>query len=111
MTGFLIDLASWALMLAGGFFCITGGVGLMRMPDLYTRMHAASVMDTLGAGLLLCGMMLQAGFTLVTVRLVVILVFFLMVSPIATHALARAAMHAGVKPLLHRRPERPSSNS
>ena len=107
----LVDIASWALMLAGAFFCVTGGIGLNRMPDLYTRMHAASIMDTLGAGLLLFGMMLQAGFSLVTVRLDIILVFFLMVSPIATHALARAAMHAGVKPLLHRRTEKPPSSS
>jgi len=106
-----VDILSWALMLAGGFFCITGGLGLVRMPELYTRMHAASIMDTLGAGLLIFGMMLQAGFTLTSVRLAIILVFFLMVSPIATHALARAAMHAGVRPLLHRKTEKPRSNS
>ncbi|MGE0746674.1 MAG: monovalent cation/H(+) antiporter subunit G [Rhodospirillales bacterium] len=111
MIELAVDVLSWALMLAGGFFCITGGIGLVRMPELYTRMHAASIMDTLGAGLLIFGMMLQAGFTLTSVRLAIILVFFLMVSPIATHALARAAMHAGIRPLLHRKTEKPPSNS
>lgn len=101
MIALAVDIVSWALMLLGGFFCIVGGVGLVRMPDLYTRMHAASVMDTLGAGLLLIGMMLQAGFTLVTAKLAIILIFFLFASPVATHAIARAAMKSGVKPLLH----------
>jgi hypothetical protein len=45
----------------GGFFCVVGGIGLLRMPDFYTRMHAASVTETLGAGLILLGLMLQAG--------------------------------------------------
>ena len=46
---FLIDALSWACLLAGGFFCVLGAVGLLRMPDFYTRVHAASVVDTLGA--------------------------------------------------------------
>jgi multisubunit Na+/H+ antiporter MnhG subunit len=49
------------LVLGGGFFCLVGGIGLLRMPDFYTRMHAASVTETLGAGLMLLGLMLQAG--------------------------------------------------
>ncbi|MCX7893197.1 MAG: monovalent cation/H(+) antiporter subunit G [Burkholderiales bacterium] len=95
-----IDLASWALLVAGGFFCIVGGIGLIRMPDFYTRMHAASVTDTLGAGFMLAGMMLQAGLTLVTVKLALIGVLLFFTSPTATHALARAAMTRGVQPLL-----------
>jgi multicomponent Na+:H+ antiporter subunit G len=95
-----LDLASWACLVAGGFFCVVGGLGLVRMPDLYTRMHAASVTDTLGAGLVLLGLLLQAGLTLVGVKLVIIglLVFF--TSPAATHALAKAALARGVQPLL-----------
>ena len=70
------------------------------MPDFYTRMHAASVTDTLGAGLMLLGMMVQAGLSLVTVKLVIVglLVFFS--SPAATHALAKAGMTRGIEPLL-----------
>jgi multicomponent Na+:H+ antiporter subunit G len=93
-------VASWILLVAGGSFCVVGAIGLLRMPDFYTRVHAASITDTIGVGLLLLGMMLQAGLTLVTVKLGIIglLVFF--GSPTATHALVKAAMTRGVKPLL-----------
>ena len=93
---------AWILLGLGSFFCVVGGLGLVRMPDFYTRMHAASVTDTLGAGFLLLGMMVVAGFSLVTVKLVIIgfLIFF--TSPTATHALAKAGMHRGIVPLAHR---------
>jgi multicomponent Na+:H+ antiporter subunit G len=96
-----LDLVSWACLVLGGGFCVLGAVGMLRMPDFYTRMHASSVIETLGAGLILLGLALQAGPTLVTVKLffVALLIFF--VSPTATHALARAAMVRGLKPLLH----------
>lgn len=96
----MIDLASGALLIGGGFFCLVGGIGLVRMPDFFTRMHAASVTETLGVGLMLIGMMMLAGWTLVAVKLAIIglLVFF--VSPTVSHVLARAALLRGVKPLL-----------
>lgn len=99
MTG-LLDVVSGALLIGGGFFCLVGGVGLIRMPDFFTRMHAASVTETLGVGLTLLGMMLIAGWSLVTLKLAMIglLVFF--VSPTASHVLARAALLRGVRPLL-----------
>jgi multicomponent Na+:H+ antiporter subunit G len=96
----LVDALSWVLLVAGGFFCVVGAVGMLRMPDFYTRMHAASVIETLGAGLILMGLMLQAGLTLVAAKLgmVALLIFF--ASPTATHALARAALARGLEPLL-----------
>ena len=99
----VVDALSWALLLAGGFFCIVGTVGLVRMPDLYTRMHAASVTDTLGVGLVLAGLILQAGLTLVSAKLVMIGVLVFFTSPASSHALARAAILRGVEPLLHER--------
>jgi multicomponent Na+:H+ antiporter subunit G len=96
----LLDIVSWALILAGSFFIIVSAIGLVRMPDVYTRMHAASVTDTLGVGLLLAGLMLQAGFGLVMLKLVFIVILFFFMAPVATHALAQAALHAGVKPQL-----------
>ena len=99
MNGF-IDIASTVSLATGGLFCVIGAVGLIRMPDLYTRMHAASVTDTLGAGLILFGLILQAGVTLVTAKLLIIGVLILFTSPTATHALARAAFLRGVKPVL-----------
>ncbi|MEM8700051.1 MAG: monovalent cation/H(+) antiporter subunit G, partial [Pseudomonadota bacterium] len=87
----------------GGFFFLIGALGLNRMPDLFTRMHATSVGETMGVGLLVLGMCLQAGFTLVTVKLLFILVIVLFTGAVATHALARAALHDGEKPLLANR--------
>lgn len=104
----LIDALSWVLLVAGGFFCIVGALGMLRMPDFYTRMHAASVVETLGAGLVLLGLLLQAGFTLVAVKLLFIGALLLFASPTGTHALARAAYERGLKPLLAE-PEEPSS--
>jgi len=95
-----VDIVSWVLILLGSFFTVSGAVGLVRMPDLFTRMHAVSVIDTTGIGFLFIGMMLQAGFSLVTLKLLFILVLFFFASPVITHALAQAALHEKVKPLL-----------
>jgi multicomponent Na+:H+ antiporter subunit G len=95
-----VDILSWMLIVLGSFFTIVGGIGLVRMPDLYTRMHAASVTDTLGAGLLIFGMMLQAGLTLVTLKLLFLLGLFFFFAPVVTHALAQAALHENVEPKL-----------
>jgi multicomponent Na+:H+ antiporter subunit G len=94
------DVLSALLLAAGSLFCMIGALGLLRMPDFFTRMHAASVTDTLGAGLILLGLMVQAGLTLITVKLIAIGVLIFFTSPAATHALARAALARGVKPLL-----------
>lgn len=105
---FFINTASWVSLVLGGIFCIVGAIGLLRMPDFYTRMHAASVIETLGAGLILLGLMLQAGLTLVSVKLLMLGLLILFVSPTATHALARAAMVRGLKPLLAPEEKSPS---
>jgi multicomponent Na+:H+ antiporter subunit G len=79
---------------AGAFFAVVGCVGLIRMPDRYTRMHAASITDTLGAGLVLFGLLLLSGDALVAGKLVALGLLIFFASPTATHALARAArMH------------------
>lgn len=96
----VVDLISWIALVAGGFFYFVGAVGLVRMPDVFTRMHAVSVSETLGTGLLILGMALQAGLTLVTVKLIIIFLVLMVVSPVSSHALARAALHDGKLPLL-----------
>lgn len=98
MSELLVYGLSWLLIVSGSLFYLIGAIGLVRMPDVFTRMHAVSVSDTLGAALLIFGMMLQAGWSLNTGKLAVILALFLFTAPIATHALARAAMYAGLKP-------------
>ena len=96
----LIDAASWVCLMSGVAFCVIGAIGLIRMPDFYTRMHAASVSDTLGAGLILLGLVFQAGFTLVMAKLLIVGMLILLTSPTASHALARAAFLRGVAPML-----------
>lgn len=94
----LLDVASWVLLSAGGVFVLVGGIGALRMPNLYTRMHAASVTDTMGAVLVIAGVMVQAGLSLVTIKLAAILLFLVLTSPTASYALASAALMAGIKP-------------
>jgi len=105
-----LDLLSWAVLMAGCFFGITGGIGLLRFPDFYTRMHAVGITDTLCAALILLGLMLQAGWGLVLIKLFLILALLLLTSPTATHALARAAVHSRLQPWLGN-PEEPPSTS
>ncbi|MEM9402279.1 MAG: monovalent cation/H(+) antiporter subunit G [Pseudomonadota bacterium] len=94
-----IDIASWILLTTGGLAVLVGGIGALRMPDLYTRMHAASVIDSLGAILVLVGLMLQGGLTLVTAKLAAILLFLVLTSPTSSNALASAALLAGTRPM------------
>jgi multicomponent Na+:H+ antiporter subunit G len=97
----LVDTASWVLIGAGSFFILAGALGMMRLPDLFTRMHAASLIDTLGAGFVFAGLMLQAGFSQVTLKLLFILLLFFFTGPVITHALAQAALnHGDVEPEL-----------
>jgi multicomponent Na+:H+ antiporter subunit G len=96
----LVEIASWVCILLGSFFTIVGTVGLVRFPDVFTRMHAASVTDTLGVGLLILGMGLQAGLSLVTLKLFFLLALFFFTGPVVTHALAQACLHENIRPLL-----------
>lgn len=96
----VIDILSWCALLGGGFFYVVGAIGLNRMPDVFTRMHAVSVGETLGIGLMILGMALQAGVSLVTAKLLIIMVVMMWTGAVATHALARAALHDGEKPVL-----------
>ena len=96
----VIDILSWLALLGGGFFYVVGAIGLNRMPDVFTRMHAVSVSETLGVGLMILGMALQAGVSLVTAKLLIIMVVLMWTGAVATHALARAALHDGERPVL-----------
>ncbi|NNF14614.1 MAG: monovalent cation/H(+) antiporter subunit G [Gemmatimonadetes bacterium] len=102
-----LDVLSWVAIAGGLFFMLVGTVGILRMPDVYTRLHAAGMTDTMGAGLLLLGMALQtiagimhgeSGYWFVLIRIVLIYGFLLFTSPIACHALARAGIAGGVEP-------------
>ena len=96
----ILELISWALILAGALLGIVGGIGIHRFPDFYSRMHAASITDTLCAALFLLGLALQAGLSLVTFKLFLIFAFFFFTSPTASHALGKAALLGKLKPVL-----------
>lgn len=92
------DVISWVCILTGAFFSVVGGIGIVRLPDLYSRLHGGGVTDTMGAGLLLLGLMFQAGLTLVTVKLLIIFFFFFITSPTSCHVLANSTLAHGFKP-------------
>ena len=94
----VLEALVWILLGSGSLFAIIGGVGLIRLPDLFSRMHGSGITDTLGAGLILAGLMLHSGATLVTFKLGAVLFFLLLTSPTATHALARSALAEGIRP-------------
>ena len=93
-----VDIASWILLSVGSLFARVGGLGLLRLPDFYCRLHGAGITDTMGAWLILLGLILQAGLTLVAVKLVMIGLLLAVTSPTATHALANAAVDNGLEP-------------
>jgi len=105
----LLDVLSWIFLLAGSLFALAGGIGVLRMPDLFTRLHASGVTDTMGAGLILTGLMFQGGISLVTVKLIILLAFVWFASPVSTYALARAALATGQEPFWAEELEIPES--
>lgn len=100
MLATAIEFLSWACLIGGVAFALIGALGLLRLPDVFTRMHAAGIIDAMAAALVLLGLALQAPTWLVAAKLGLIYVFILFTSPTATHALARAALHGGVRPML-----------
>lgn len=99
MMAVILDIISWIFLLGGSFFCLTGAVGLLRFPEFFSRIHAASLTDTLGASMILIGLMFQAGWGLALPKLILILIFSLLAGTTASHAMAKAALKSGLKPL------------
>jgi multicomponent Na+:H+ antiporter subunit G len=96
----MLDILSWICLVLGGLLGIVGGIGVIRFPDFYTRLHAVGTTDTLCAALFLLGLSFQAGLTLASFKLFLIFVFIFFTSPAASHSLANAAMLGGLKPVL-----------
>lgn len=94
----MIEWLSDICLLLGGLLTLTGAVGLLRLPDFYTRMHAASVTESLAATLLIIGIILDTGFTLDSAKLMLLILIMIAVNPTITHALSRAASHGGNTP-------------
>ncbi len=102
----VLDIISWILLALGGAVAVLSGVGLLRFPDVYSRMHATSMLESLGAFCVLLGLFLQSGFTVVGAKLVILYVFLLLTAATSGHALAKSTYEAGVKPY-----ERPGRRS
>lgn len=94
----VLDIATALCLIGGAAFIIIGGVGLIRLPDFFTRLHAAGCGETLGAWLVLLGLLLQSGWSLNSVKLIMIFFLLVLTGPTATHALAKSALHGGLKP-------------
>jgi len=93
----IFDWISWVLMVSGAFFALVGSLGILRLPDIFSRMHGAGMVDTLGCWLILIGLMFQTDEWIVIVKLGLIIVFIGLTSPTTTFALARAAIAGGVQ--------------
>ncbi|MEE4211934.1 MAG: monovalent cation/H(+) antiporter subunit G [Parvularcula sp.] len=96
---FVLDLLTFILLIAGGAFVVIGAIGVLRFPDFYTRTHAAGVTDTLGADLILLGLLLQAPDAMTFIKIILVLLFFVLTSPVATHSVAHAAFAGREAPL------------
>lgn len=94
----VLDILSWLSLAGGAFFTLVGAYGIIRLPDVYARMHAAGMIDTLGLGLFMLGLMFQAEEWIVAVKLGLIFLFVFFTSPTTTFALARAAIDGGAHP-------------
>ncbi len=98
--GLLRNLCTMAALLGGVFFVLAGTLGVLRLPDFFTRLHAAGMTDTLGAELIIFGLIIQSGFSQLSLKLFLVAILLFITSPTATHAVANAAHNAGLKPLL-----------
>ncbi len=92
------DAASLVLLLAGTGFFVAGTVGLLRFPDLYTRLHAVTKADNLGLGLVVCALALQANSLAAASKLLLIWLLVLLASSSASHLVARASLRGGIRP-------------
>lgn len=98
MTETVLDVLSWILLSLGSGFVLVGGIGALRLPGFYTRLHAASLTDTMATILIFTGLILQAGFSLAALKLIAIMLFLLLTGPTASYALANAALQSGMRP-------------
>ena len=93
-----LNFLCWILIISGSFFVIVGAFGTYRFPDFWSRLHAASITDSAGVILLLIGMGVYSGLTLITFKLFVIGLFLFITGPTSTHAVANAALVSGLRP-------------
>lgn len=96
----VIDVLAWSLISIGSIFTVIGSIGLLRLPDVFARLHGSSVIETLGSGSILLGLAFTAGWGLLTAKIIILLIIMFLLNPSSTHAIARAAIHGSRKPWL-----------
>ncbi len=94
----IVDVFSWICILIGGALGIIGGIGIIRFPDFYSRLHAVGITDTACATLIMLGLGLQAGWSFESVKLFLIYAFLFFTSPTASYSLGNGAWQSGIKP-------------
>ena len=107
----MLETIGALLLVAGALLMLLGSIGILRLPDFYSRTHAATNVDTLGIFLFVIGLAVKEGASLVTAKLVLVAVFILLVNPVGTHALASSALAYGLKPWFRRRKPEEGSES
>ena len=93
-----MNVVAGVMLVVGFGFVLSGVIGILRFPDFYCRLHAMGTCDTLGVALMIGGLALSEGFTLTSLKMLLVLVFVFLANPTATHALGRAAVRAGLTP-------------
>ena len=94
----VVSLLSVFLLLVGAIFSLISALGMLRLPDLFTRMHAASKAGTAGSGLVLIAAALHAGEWSIWLKCLAAIVFFVLTAPLSADLLAKAAIAAGLRP-------------
>ncbi len=99
-----MSLIAIVLILAGLFFLVVAAIGMLRLPDVFTRSHALSLTDSLGAFLVLAGLAIYQGFSLNLLKILVVLALLYLLNPVISHATIRAALRSGLKPWVREQP-------
>lgn len=99
----LSNIVGMFFIVSGAFFMFSAALGVLRMPDFYTRLHPAGVTDSIGAPFVLIGIAILNGATLFSGKIILLVLFILITSPTACHALAKAASYSGLKPYKSKR--------
>ena len=100
MLDHILNFISLAFIIAGAFFMLSGSLGILRMPDFFTRIHPSGVIDSFGAPLILIGVAVHFGFSLISGKIILLVLFLLITNPTATHVLSQSAIVGKLKPLL-----------
>ncbi|MCY4305588.1 MAG: monovalent cation/H(+) antiporter subunit G [Aestuariivita sp.] len=94
----MIDFVAALLIFLGGLFSLVAGIGILRMQDVFIRMHASTKVGTLASGLILAGVAIQFSEVIIFIKVILIILFLLLTAPIAAHMIGRAALHLGIRP-------------